>query len=463
MEKVLLTDSAFALHKRLFSLAIPMILSNVTVPLLGMVDTAVIGHLPHAYYLGATTIGATIITFITWLCGFLRMSTTGLTAQSVGRSDANDNLLILLRGLSVAGLIGLLLISLKTPYINLGLQVSGGSSIVQYYAQQYCAIRIFGIPAALANLVLVGWLLGNHKSAIVMWLVMLTNALNVLLDLLFVLVLHWNVAGVAWATLLAEYTGLLVGLFTVYRFYRHILKTQAMKVWLKLIVDLSSLTLFFKLNRDILIRTLCLQATFIFITFQGARLGDQILAANAILLNFLLLIAFGLDGVANATEVMVGNARGRNNRQLLLACVKVSLFYTAILALLYSALFAVFGEQLISLISSLPRVNSIANHYLVWVIILPLIACWCYAFDGIYIGLMQASIMRNSMFIATFVCFFPLWYMLKASGNHALWAALVGFMVARGALLAGHFFRYYMPSAFNDEVGEVFVPSKLSD
>jgi len=421
-----------------------MILSNITVPLLGLVDTAVIGHLPHSYFLGATAVGAMMITAITWLCGFLRMSTTGLTAQALGSKNSEQNLLILLRGLLVALAIGLIFIVFQQVYIEFSLNLSGGSVQVQYYARQYGEIRIWGLPAALANLVILGWLLGNHKAKLVMWLLIFTNLINVLLDLWFVVGFSWQVAGVAYASLMAEYFSFIIGLVAVFYFYKPLLiRLKKKQIYLLTkIVNKIELASYFKLNRDILIRTLCLEICFIFITFQGARLGDNTVAANAILLNFLLLISFGLDGIANAAEVMIGKASGENNQQALQFTVKISLFWTAIFALLYSVFFMLFGDHIIGIMSNIPEVIAFTKPYIIWIILLPLVACWCFLFDGVYIGLMQASIMRNSMLIATFGVFFPTWFLLQGFGNHGLWAAFSLFMLTRGITLAWHYYQY---------------------
>lgn len=430
-------------HKQLFMLAIPMILSNITAPLLGLVDTAVIGHLEHAYYLGGSTVGAMIVTFITWLCGFLRMSTTGLSAQAFGENNKQLNALILLRGIIVAFAIGLFIIVFQKLYLDLGLSLAGGSEKVQYYAREYSAIRIWGLPAALANLVILGWLLGNHKTKLVMWLIMTTNVINLVLDLLFVIGFSWQVKGVAAATLIAEYSGLLLGVILVYKNFKQpfVGLFASTKHLLNAIIDRVALLSYFKLNRDILIRTLCLEICFVFMTFQGARLGDDVVAANAILLNFLLLISFGLDGIANAAEVMVGKATGQKNQKYMLASVNVALFWTAIFAAVYSLLFYLVGDYFILMISDIPPVVEYAQRHLAWIIALPMIACWCFLYDGIYVGLMQASTMRNSMIIATFACFFPVWWLLKDFGNHGLWAAFSVFMLARGVTLAWHFHR----------------------
>lgn len=423
-----------------------MILSNITVPLLGLVDTAVIGHLPYAYFLGGSTIGAMIITSITWLCGFLRMSTTGLSAQAYGLNDVNKNLLVLFRGVVVAFLIGFTFILLQTPFINTALNLAGGSEQVQFYALQYSEIRIWGLPASLANLVILGWLIGNHQTKSVMWLLIATNVINVILDLLFVFGFNWQVQGVALATLIAEYSGMLLGITIIFLRYKTQIKLllEQSKDLFSSLVERSSLLSYFKLNRDILIRTLCIEICFIFITFQGAKLGDNVVAANAILMNFLLLISFGLDGIANATEAIVGKAQGENNHDKLKSTVNIALLWTGIFAIGYSLLFAYGGELLLTLISDIPSVITYAKEYLLWMTILPIIACWCFLFDGVYIGLMQAKVMRNSMIFSTFACFFPCWWLFqyllpKNHGNHALWAAFSIFMLARGVTLAWHY------------------------
>ena len=431
-------------HKRLFILALPMILSNITAPLLGLVDTAVIGHLEYAYYLGGSTVGAMLITAITWLCGFLRMSTTGLSAQAFGKNDNELNSLILLRGIIVAFTIGFTVIALQVFYLDFALSLAGGSQQVQFYAREYSAIRIWGLPAALANLVILGWLLGNHKAKIVLWLIVATNLINLLLDLLFVIGFGWQVKGVATATLIAEYSGLVIGLTLIFAHFKQKIvglftSTQHL---IERTFEKSALLSYFKLNRDILIRTLCLEVCFIFMTFQGARLGDNVVAANAILMNFLLLISFGLDGIANAAEVMVGKAKGQGKQVNILSSVNIALFWTGIFALVYSLLFYLGGQYFISTISSIPEVVEYAQQHMFWIIALPLLACWCYLFDGVYVGLMQAAVMRNSMLIATFGCFFPVWWLLKDYENHGLWAAFSVFMLARGVTLAWHYQRH---------------------
>ena len=435
---------AISYHRQLFMLAIPMILSNITVPLLGLVDTAVIGHLDQAYYLGGSSVGAMIITFVTWLCGFLRMSTTGLAAQAYGKDNKTDSFLILIRGLLVSFAIGGMMIIAQDLYLDAALALAGGSEQVQLYAREYGEIRVWGIPAALSNLVILGWLLGHHRAKWVMWILIFTNLVNLVLDILFVVVFDWKVQGVAAATLIAEYSGLVVGLCVILTQYKSSV-TVLIQDNVRLLQQLfqkNELLSYFKLNRDILIRTLCLEICFVFMTFQGARLGDNVVAANAILMNFLLLVSFGLDGIANAAEAMVGKAKGAENQRDFRETIRVALQWNLLFAVGYTVIFYVFDDALISLISNIPSVITYAQEYVIWLVVLPLLACWCYLFDGIYVGLMKAKVMRNSMLISTFLGFFPVWWLLKDYENHGLWAAFSLFMLLRGVCLAWHFNRY---------------------
>jgi len=427
-----------SLHKQMFALAIPMILSNITVPLLGLVDTAVVGHLDHAYFLGGSTVGATVITFVVWLCGFLRMSTTGLAAQANGQRNDEQGLLVLVRGLLVALFIGLSVIAFQDFYITFALQLAGGSEQVQLYASQYSEIRVWGLPASLANLVILGWLLGCHQPKSVMWILIITNVTNLCLDLLFVIYFDWQVEGVAYASLIAEYAGLLLGLTFIFTQIKQLLPKLLNRLSEQLFENKALLS-YFKLNRDIVIRTLCLQICFIFITFQGARLGDNVVAANAILMNFLLFISFGLDGIANAVEVMVGKAKGKQQQRMLKQVVKIGAFWTLIFAVSYCLLFVALGKQFIQLITDIESVREFTYQYLPWIVLLPVVACWSFLFDGIYIGLTQGKAMRNSMMISTFLCFFPFWWLFQNLGNHGIWLAFTLFMLARGITLSMHF------------------------
>lgn len=429
-----------ARHRQVFLLALPMVLSNITVPLLGLVDTIVIGHLDKAYYLGGVAVGATIISLIFWLLGFLRMSTTGLTAQAFGAGDSLGLLQVLVRGLVLAWGLALLILILQQPITDLALWLMGGSDLVQHYARDYVSVRIWSAPAALTNLVLLGWLLGNQNARAPMLLLIVANGINIVLDIWFVLGLGWQVKGAAAASVLADYLATLLGAWLVWR------TLQKRGVWLapgfwSSCLTLSAFKQLLGLNRDIFIRALCLQLTFAFMTFQGARLGDEVLAANAVLMNFLMFISFGLDGFAYAVEAMVGKAVGARNRlEFRLAC-GLNLFWGVLVGIIFVLIFALAGPQLIGLITTIEEVRAQAVRYLPWLVLMPLAACWCFILDGIFIGTTRAAEMRDMMLVSTMGVFFPVWYLSQSLGNHGLWLAMSCFMLARGLTLGWAWWR----------------------
>lgn len=423
-----------ARHRQVFMLALPMVLSNITVPLLGLVDTIVIGHLDKAYYLGGVAVGATIISLIFWLLGFLRMSTTGLAAQAFGAGDEAKLLQVLVRGLVLAWGLALVILLLQKPIIDVAFWLMGGSDLVQQYGRDYVSVRIWSAPAALSNLVLLGWLLGNQNARAPMLLLILGNGVNIVLDVWFVLGLGWQVKGAAAASVLADYLATALGAWLVWR------TLQKRAIWPKAgfwttCLNLAAFKQLLGLNRDIFIRALCLQLTFAFMTIQGAHLGDEVLAANAVLMNFLMFISFGLDGFAYAVEAMVGRAVGARSRlEFRLAC-GLNLFWGALVALLFVLVFALLGPQLIGLITTITEVRDQAVRYLPWLVLMPFAACWCFILDGIFIGTTRGTEMRDMMLLSTFGVFFPVWYFSQELGNHGLWLAMLCFMLARGLTL----------------------------
>lgn len=425
-------------NKQLLALALPMILSNITVPLLGLVDTAVIGHLSNAYYLGGVAVGSTIITLILWILGFLRMATTGLVAQAYGANDTQQQYRLLLQAASLALILGLFAIALQYPIMNTAMALSDTSAAVEQYCREYFHIRIWSTPFALLNLVLLGWLLGRQQPRAAMWQLIIANSVNIILDVAFVMGLDMGVKGAAWASVFADLAGLCVAATMVYR------QLGKMGGWRfsDTVKQLSfaSYRQLLSLNADIFVRSLCLQSAFAFMTFYGAGLGDNTVAANAVLLNLLLLISYALDGVAYYAEAEVGRAFGERNRRRLQQSVTLALMWSAIASVGFCLLFALAGSQIIALLTSIDAVREVANTYLIWVIFLPLLAFGSYLFDGVYIGAVQGKVMRNSMLISTFCVFFPTWYTLQASGNHALWAAMSLFMLSRSVLLAVHYY-----------------------
>ncbi|MBY6108202.1 MATE family efflux transporter DinF [Ferrimonas balearica] len=423
-------------HRRTFMLALPMILSNVTIPLLGLVDTAVIGHLSDAYYLGGVAVGAMIITFLFWILGFLRMATTGLVAQSFGAGDALGQLRVLFQaGVMALGLAALLLL-LQAPILSTALTLVGGSSEVQHYAAVYFEVRIWSAPAALLNLVLLGYLLGRQNPRAAMWLLLCTNGVNIALDLLFVVGFGWGVAGAAGASVIADYGALLLALALVWHSLPDELRQRAILAQL----SLQGCGRLLALNRDIFIRTLCLQLCMAFVTAQGARLGDAVVAANSVLMNFTLLMAYALDGFAYAAEAEVGRSSGARDRDGIRRAVVLGGFWSALTALAFTLVFAGAGEGIIAMLTSIDSVRSTAAEYLPWVVIYPLLAFTCFLFDGVYIGAARGAAMRNSM-LCSALGFFALWWLVRDAlpGNHALWLAFCGFITLRSLSLSGHF------------------------
>ncbi|PSW19314.1 MATE family efflux transporter DinF [Photobacterium sanctipauli] len=433
-----------SLHRQVFALALPMVLSNITVPLLGLVDAAVIGHLDYAWYLGGVAVGGTMINVTFWLLGFLRMATTGLSAQAYGASDKDAQATVFIQGVALAWLLALILIVFHQPVSQLIFQFSSASDEVKHYAEQYFSIRIWGAPAALANFVIMGWLLGTQNAKLPMWLLIVTNVVNIVLDVLFVIGLGWKVQGAAAASVLAEYSGLLLGLWFVSRQW---LAQALPSAKAKLGSVRHGIGRLLKLNRDIFLRSLCLQLAFTFMTFQGATLGDNVVAANAVLMSFLMLVSYAMDGFAYAMEAMVGKAIGARNRDELGRTMVGTTFWSLMISLVITFAFGVFGRDIIALISDIPTVQQEAAIYLPWLAAVPLVSMWCFLLDGIFIGATRGREMRNSMFFAT-CSFFAIWWWLADFGNHALWGAMLGFMAMRGIGLAAIFAYQWQKNIF---------------
>lgn len=420
-----------ALHVRVFSLAFPMVLSNITVPLLGLVDAAVIGHLDHAWYLGGVAVGSTMIAVTFWLLGFLRMATTGLTAQAFGANDKSGLANVFLQGLSLAWLLALAIIALHPLIADLVFSYSDASAEVKRYAEQYFSVRIWSAPAALTNLVIMGWLLGAQNAKKPMILLIVINLINIVLDVLFVVGFGWKVEGAAAASVIADYSGMALGLYFVAQRWQRESLPAPFAQWKKASSGMGRLL---KLNRDIFLRSLCLQLAFTFMTFYGATLGDDVVAANAVLMNFLMLVSFAMDGFAYAMEAMVGKAVGAKNRDELLDSLTATTFWSLVISLLITAAFLVGGGEIVGLISDIAAVREQAMIYLPWLIAMPLVSMWCFLLDGVFIGATRGREMRNTMFVAM-AGFFAIWWGLSSWGNHALWAAMLGFMALRGLTL----------------------------
>lgn len=419
-------------HRRILSLTLPMVLANITSPLMGMVDTAVLGRLDGAFHLAGAAVAAFIITQVYWICGFLRMTSTGLSAQAKGAGDQQQGFRVFVQGSVLALLIAGLLLLLQLPLLAAGEYFSQPTKDMQHSLQTYFYVRIWGAPAALVNLVLVGWLIGQQCNRAVMWLQIAVNLLNAGLNVLLGLVLEYGVAGVAAASVIAEYTACAAGLWLV------LVRTGVMPVpsgWLRL----GAMSGLLSLNAEMFVRNLALQMCLAFVTFQGARYGALTAATNAILMNFFVLIALGLDAVAYAVESLVGEAKGeKNGVKIRLACYR-GLFWSTLLAILYALVFWWFTPGIVALLTTQQNVIELVLTYAVVVVSMPLVCHWCFLMDGVFIGLTRARAMRNSMLISAFVVFLPCYVLLLPLQNVGLWIALFAFMLARAITLGGHF------------------------
>jgi MATE family multidrug resistance protein len=417
-------------HRRVWALAAPMILSNISVPLVALVDSMVIGHLPHAHQLGAVAVGASLYTFLAWAMGFLRMGSTGFAAQAAGRKDGAALRQILLQGLLLALGLAILLGTVGIPLSHMALEWMQPSAQLNQLTRDFFHTRLFGLPAALASYALVGWFLGTQNARAPLAILLTTNLVNIALNLWFVLGLEWGVAGSARASVIAEWTGALLGLALTQkalRAYPGNIAWADLKRW-------QSWRPLLAVNRDIFIRSLALQSVFFMITVQGARLGDATVAANALLLNGLLLTAHALDGLAHAVEALCGHAIGARDRQTLRRSLVVAGGWSLIASLGFALLFTVAGHLFIAMQTDIPSVRETADIYLPYLAVLPLIAVWSYLLDGLFIGATRAREMRDGMLLTVLIVL-PFAWVLQGLGNHGLWISFLLFMALRSFTL----------------------------
>ena len=418
-------------YRRVFRLAIPLILSNLTQPLLSMVDTILSGHLPTPAVLGGVAVGGIFFNAIYWTFGFLRMATTGLVAQSLGAGDEDQLLHHFGRAVLTALLIGVVILALQKPLISAALALLGASAETRQNALTYCTIRIWSAPAALANYAILGYLLGRQRARAALLLQAVINVVNVAIALTLVLRLHWGVAGIATATMTAEWIGCLLGfalLLAGGAHWSHLRLTE--------LIARDRLRHVFALNRDILLRTLSLVAAYVWFTRAGARSGDAVLAANAVLINFLWIAGYGLDGFANATEALVGEAIGARRVADFRAILKASSVSAFTVAAGLSLLYLTLGHRIIAVFTNQEAIRVLAGRFLPWLVVLPLVAVWSFMLDGVFIGATRARELRDSMLISL-IGFLGLAVVLTAHyGNHGLWCAMLAFMALRATMLA---------------------------
>jgi len=417
--------------RRFWSLALPLILSNISVALLGLVDTAVAGHLPGAHYLGGVAIGGTVFNFLYWGFNFLRMGTSGLAAQAVGRADTVAVRTTLVQALLVAGLSSLLLLALQQPIIDLALWLIAPSQAVAEQARLYFKVRIWATPAALANFAILGWFIGLQKGRAALYLLLMVNTVNTLLDLWLVVGLGWGVQGVAAASVVGEMAGSLLALVIV----RSVLRRYPGQWEWRALVDRTSLGKLFHTHRHLFVRTMALLAVFAFVNAQSAHLGDTAIAATAIVMNFYLLASFALDGLANAAEALTGEALGAGDQPYLRRVVKLVLAWGTAVAILFSIVYALAGHHLYTVMTSLPAVRTMLAELLPWAVLLPIVSVYGFLFDGIFTGATWTRDMRDTVVFSIVVVFLPSWYLTQSWGIHGLWLAFVLFNLSRGISL----------------------------
>ncbi len=426
----ILPPSAPITHRRVLAISIPIVLANATVPILGAVDTAVVGQLGQAAPIGGVGIGAIILSAIYWVFGFLRMGTTGLTSQAHGAGQTGEVAAMLTRALMIAFAGGAVIIALQVLIFRGAFLISPASAEVEALARDYMAVRVWSAPAIIALYGVTGWLIAQERTRAVLVLQVVMNGVNILLDLWFVLGLDWGVTGVAWATFIAEWSGLALGLWLC----RAAFRVPAWRDWPR-IFDPVRLRLMMAVNRDILLRSLMLQGIFVSFLFIGGDFGDVTLAANQVLLQFLHITAYALDGFAFAAEALVGQAVGRGDRARLRRGAILSSLWGAVVTLALCAVFALGGGAIIDLMTTAENVRQEARLYLIYMIFAPAFGLASWMLDGIFIGATRAADMRNMMAISLAIYIAAAMLLVPSLGNHGLWLSLLISFVARGITL----------------------------
>ncbi|MCY4611805.1 MAG: MATE family efflux transporter [Gammaproteobacteria bacterium] len=433
-------------HVRLWRIAGPMTLTGLAIPLLGMVDTFVMGHLEAAYYLGAVAVGSTLIQLLFWGVGFLRMSSTALAAQA--SHDPDKTRLVLLRSLLSAVLISAMVVLLREPLQHFSYTLLALEEEINLHSRLYFEICIWSMPAVLLNMVIWGWCLGMQNARAPLYLALWINAINIVLDIVFVFHFGLQTRGVAYAFLVANYSGMLLGAWILWRMLRPMPRMTLHGLW-----DARAWKNLFVVNHHLFVRTVLLLFSFAFFMAQGADFGAVVLAANAVLINFFYITAYGMDGFAHGLEALCGRAVGMRDRQLFERVVVSALFWCLLIGIFLISIFAGAGMTVIGWLTSLPEVQSAASLYLPWLVVLPVFCLLPFLLDGLFIGTTRTREMRNSMVLSILI-YLLLWFVTEDLGNHGLWLALTSFMVARGLTLG-----YY---SWRIERDGGFVPRNLS-
>ena len=413
-------------------LSIPIFFSNLAIPLTGIIDTGLMGNLGQSKFLAATSIGTSVMTMIIWSFGFLRMGTVGLVAQLYGKSDYREITKLLLRNFLIIVFISIPIILLKPLILNLIKELFSTSTETQQLIETYVSVRVLSIPAEFTLYILIGFYLGIQKTNISSLLIIVLSTVNIVFSSFFVLSLNLDIFGVALGTLIASYFTAIIFSFYSYKF---VIKKFQIYPSIQGIINYSKMLKLITINFDIFIRTVVLTFSFLWVSYLGSKLGEDYLAVNTILMQFLILSAFFLDAYAYSTEGIVGYAYGRKNKKSFLLVIKNSVQLSFFTAIIISLIYVLFFKSIINIITDVDILRFISYKHAFWIIILPPIASFCYQLDGIFIGISQTKEMRNAMLISVMSFIVISIYFTKYFGNHGLWVSLIIFMVLRSLTL----------------------------
>lgn len=434
------------MHKEILSLAIPSIVTNITVPLLGLVDVAIVGHMGDASYIGAIAVGTMMMNVICWLFGFLRMGTSGMTSQAYGRGDSKEAATILFQAIALGAAIGILFVLFQPLLLRLFLFFMRPSDEIRAFASVYFHVCVFGLPAALVMYGLTGWFIGMQDTRTPMTVSIFQNIVNIMTSLLLVYVFGMKVEGVALGTLTAQYSGLLLALYILRRKYASHYQLLFSQFTLKP-GDYSSfsykhtLNRFFRVNRDIFLRTLFLVAVNAAFTSVGSRQGDVILAVNTLLFQFFTLYSYIMDGFAYAGEAICGKYYGAGNAPSFHACIRRLFAWGVIMTVVYTAAYYFGANDILHVLSNEQTVIEASEPYLLWVALIPVAGMGAFIWDGVFIGITDSRGMLLSCFVAAIVFAIMLSLFFTTMGNHALWLALLSYLLARGVMQTMLFWR----------------------
>lgn len=420
------------MNKDILRLAIPNIISNITVPLLSMVDMAIVGHLSLEVFIGAVATASLIFNFMYWSFSFLRMGTSGFTAQAYGADNKSEESTILLRSLSIAIVAGIVIILLQKNIFSVAFNVIDANTDVVTYARLYFDIYIWAAPAVLGMYAFSGWFVGMQDARTPMIIAIATNVINISLSLVFVYIFHLSIEGIALASLIAQISGFCIALLFWYFKYRE-LRSYTKISKLK---DLKAYIPFFRVNTDIFLRTILLIAVTTFFTSTSAGMGNTILAANALLMQLFTLFSYMMDGLAYAAEALTGRFIGAKKPETLTQLIKHLFKWGAVLVILFSIIYGLFTDEILGILTNKAEVIAVCKEYQIWVLLIPIAGFSAFLWDGIFIGATASKQMRNSMLIAA-VSFFVIYYSLRFSlGNNALWLAFITYLAMRGIIQA---------------------------